>query len=62
MRQPDWHQHRTLRSPKLDVHSHVLSDGCEQIEKHLPFRNALRRDSLLRLDWQALKQKLAARV
>ncbi len=30
VREPDWHQHRMLRTPELDVHLHVYSRGCRK--------------------------------
>ena len=32
-REPDFHEHRMLRTPERDVHLHVLSRGSAEIER-----------------------------
>jgi len=59
VREPDWHEHRMLRTPERDVHLHVFSVGCEQIERHLLFRDRLRASDGDRRRYEALKQALA---
>ena len=59
VREPDWHEHRMLRTPELDVHVHVFSRGCEEVARHLTFRNHLRHHPEDRLRYEALKRKLA---
>jgi GrpB-like predicted nucleotidyltransferase (UPF0157 family) len=44
VREPDFHEHRMVRTPERDVHVHVFSVGSPEIERHLVFRNHLRVD------------------
>ena len=50
-----------FRTPELDVHVHVLSDGSPEIERCLRFRDALRTAPSLRARYQTLKMNLAAK-
>lgn len=59
VREPDWHEHRMLRTPELDVHIHIFSRGCAEVARHLAFRNHLRHDAEDRLRYEALKRQLA---
>ena len=59
VREPDWHEHRMVRTPVLDVHVHVFSVGCTETTRQLAFRNRLRRNEGDRLRYQSLKQELA---
>lgn len=59
VREPDWHEHRMLRTPELDVHIHVFSRGCDEVARHVAFRNHLRQHAEARLRYEALKRKLA---
>ncbi len=59
VREPDWHQHRMLRTPQLDVHVHVFSSGCVEVARMLTFRNRLRSNAEDRLRYEALKRNLA---
>ena len=60
VREPDFEEHRMLRTPERDVHVHVLSAGSPEIERYLRFRDALRGRPFLRMRYQALMQALAA--
>lgn len=59
VREPDWHEHRMFRTPELDVHVHVFSQGCVEFERHIAFRNHLRRCGEDRLLYESVKRKLA---
>jgi GrpB-like predicted nucleotidyltransferase (UPF0157 family) len=59
VREPDWHQHRMFRTPQLDVHVHVFSPGCIEFERHIAFRDHLRRCREDRLLYESVKRKLA---
>lgn len=61
VREPDWHQHRMLRTPELDVHVHLFSSGCKEITRMLAFRDRLRDNGADRLRYEALKRDLATR-
>lgn len=59
VREPDWHEHRMLRAPELDVHIHVFSPGCEEVARHLRFRDWLRGNAEDRQRYESLKRMLA---
>jgi GrpB-like predicted nucleotidyltransferase (UPF0157 family) len=59
VREPDWRQHRMLRTPQLDVHVHIFSSGCVEVARMLAFRNRLRSNAEDRLRYEALKRNLA---
>lgn len=59
VREPDWHQHRMLRTPQRDVHIHVYSTECEEIARVLAFRDHLRAHEGVRRRYEELKRKLA---
>jgi GrpB-like predicted nucleotidyltransferase (UPF0157 family) len=60
VREPDWHEHRMLRTPEKDVHLHVFSVGCSEIERHLIFRDHLRENSGDRALYEETKKRLAS--
>jgi GrpB-like predicted nucleotidyltransferase (UPF0157 family) len=61
VREPDWNEHRMFRTPERDVHIHVYSDGCKEIERTLAFRDRLRRSSDDRRRYERTKRELAAK-
>lgn len=61
VREPDWHEHRMFRTPAQDVHVHVYSAGCTEVERYLTFRERLRRNSDDRSRYERTKRELAAR-
>jgi GrpB-like predicted nucleotidyltransferase (UPF0157 family) len=61
VREPDWNEHRMFRTPERDVHIHVYSEGCPEIERNLTFRNRLRRNIDDRSRYERLKRELAAK-
>ena len=61
VREPDWNEHRMFRTPERDVHVHVYSAGCTEIERTLAFRNRLRRNADDRRRYEQTKRELAAR-
>jgi GrpB-like predicted nucleotidyltransferase (UPF0157 family) len=61
VREPDWHEHRMFRTPEKDVHLHVYSVGCEEIQRVLTFRDRLRGNSSDRSRYERVKRELAAR-
>lgn len=62
IREPDWYEHRLLKPPDVPGNLHVFSEGCEQIEQMLLFRNWLRNHANDRLLYEETKRKLAART
>lgn len=61
VREPGWHEHRMFRSRSRDVHVHIYSRGCSEIERNLRFRDELRRNSNHRQLYEETKRQLAAR-
>ena len=61
MREPEWHEHRMLRTPELDVHIHVFSKECSEVSRMLAFRDRLRESAQDRRRYEAVKRELAAR-
>lgn len=59
VREPKWHEHRMLRTPELDVHVHVFSRGCDEVSRHLAFRDHLRDHAEDRQRYEELKHRLA---
>jgi GrpB-like predicted nucleotidyltransferase (UPF0157 family) len=61
VREPDWHEHRMLRTPERDVHVHVFTAGSSEISRHLLFRDWLRKSPEDRDLYAATKRMLADR-
>lgn len=59
VREPDWNEHRMFRTPERDVHVHVYSTGCSEIQRNLIFRDRLRRDIEDKNRYEQVKRKLA---
>jgi GrpB-like predicted nucleotidyltransferase (UPF0157 family) len=59
VREPEFHEHRMLRTPSRDVHLHVFSPDSPEIERYLVFRDRLRKDVHDRQAYEAVKRKLA---
>ena len=62
IREPDWYQHRVFKGPDTDVKLHVFSDGCEEIDRILLFRDRLRTDDADRALYERTKRDLARRT
>lgn len=60
VREPDFHEHRMLRTPARDVHIHVFSSGAPEIERYLVFRDRLRNNAEDRRNYESTKRRLAA--
>lgn len=58
VREPD---HRMFRTPQRDVHVHVWRDSDPEVERHLRFRDWLRKSPEDRLAYERLKRDLAGR-
>jgi len=59
VREPDWNEHRMFRTPEKNVHVHIYSLGCQEIERYLTFRNRLRSNAHDRQRYEKLKRELA---
>ena len=42
IREPDWFEHRCFKGPDTNVNLHTFSDGCEEVDRMLAFRDWLR--------------------
>lgn len=60
VREPDWNEHRMFRTEDKDVHIHVYSTGCGEIERNLTFRDRLRRNEDDRRCYEETKRALAS--
>lgn len=60
VREPDWHEHRMFRTRDKDVHIHIYSAGCPEIERCLTFRDRLRKNDHDRSRYEQTKRALAA--
>ena len=61
VREPDWFEHRMLLGGDDDVHLHVFSEGCSEVERMVRFRDRLRSSPADRERYAAEKRELAAR-
>ncbi len=61
VREPDWHEHRMFRTSEKDVHIHIYSTGCPEIQRNLTFRDRLRRNAEDRDRYQQVKRELATK-
>jgi GrpB-like predicted nucleotidyltransferase (UPF0157 family) len=59
VREPDWHEHRMVRTPERDVHIHIYSKGCVEIGRMLRFRDRLRSNAEDRMLYENKKRELA---
>jgi GrpB-like predicted nucleotidyltransferase (UPF0157 family) len=58
-RDPEWQEHRMLASSVPPVHVHVFTSGSSEGQRHLAFRDRLRRDPADRDLYASTKQALA---
>ena len=61
VREPERFEHRMLRTAARDVHLHVYSPGVPEVDRNIRFRDQLRRSSMDRARYEAVKRELAAR-
>lgn len=61
IREPGWYEHRMFRRPAGDVHVHVFSSRCPEVDRMLSFRDRLRRHDPDRLLYERTKRELARR-
>jgi len=59
VREPEWNEHLMFRTPEKDVHIHIYSAGCPEIQRNLIFRDRLRCSSDDRQRYERTKRKLA---
>jgi GrpB-like predicted nucleotidyltransferase (UPF0157 family) len=61
VREPEWNEHRMFKTPEMDVHVHVYSAGCPEIQRNLIFRDRLRSNVDDRRRYEQTKSELATR-
>jgi GrpB-like predicted nucleotidyltransferase (UPF0157 family) len=61
IREPDWYEHRVFKGPDTNVNLHVFTEGCEEVDVMVRFRDHLRRNEADRKLYADAKRELAAR-
>ena len=61
IREPDWFEHRCFKGPDTNVNLHTFSDGCEEVDRMLAFRDWLRTHDDDRDLYLEAKRELATR-
>ena len=61
IREPDWFEHRLFKGPDTNVNVHTFSEGCEEVDRMVGFRDWLRTHDDDRDLYLAAKRKLAKR-
>ena len=59
IREPDWHEHRLFDGVDTVVNLHVFSEGCDEVDRLLRFRDQLRASETDRLLYESTKRALA---
>lgn len=62
IREPQWYEHRLFKGPDTNVNVHTFSEGCEEVDRMLTFRDWLRTHDDDRDLYLAAKRALAART
>lgn len=61
IREPEWHEHRLLKTSAANVHLHVFSANCPEVARMLLFRNWLRTNESDRRLYDRTKRELAGK-
>ena len=61
IREPEWFEHRLFKGPDTEVNVHVFTDGTDEVDRMLAFRDWLRSHDDDRLLYERTKRELAAR-
>jgi len=61
IREPDWFEHRLFKGPDTNVNVHTFSEGCEEVDRMVGFRDWLRAHDDDRDLYLAAKRELARR-
>jgi GrpB-like predicted nucleotidyltransferase (UPF0157 family) len=61
IREPNWHQHRLLKGPDVNINLHVFSSGSVEIPRVIGLRDRLRTNEADRKLYARVKQRLAKR-
>ncbi|MFB4196372.1 GrpB family protein [Streptomyces carpaticus] len=60
-REPDWFEHRLLKTPADDVNLHVFTLGASEIDRMVALRDHLRQNASDRRRYATVKRELAQR-
>jgi GrpB-like predicted nucleotidyltransferase (UPF0157 family) len=61
IREPEWFEHRLFKGPDTNVNVHTFSEGCEEVDRMIGFRDWLRTHDDDRDLYLAAKRELAQR-
>ena len=61
IREPDWFEHRLFKGPDTNVNVHTFSEGCDEVDRMVGFRDWLRAHDDDRDLYLAAKRDLAQR-
>ena len=61
VREPEFDEHRMVRTPERDVHIHIFPPQSSEIERYLVFRNQLRSNPTDKIRYEQLKRMLSER-
>jgi GrpB-like predicted nucleotidyltransferase (UPF0157 family) len=61
IREPDWFEHRLFKGPDTNVNVHTFSEGCDEVDRMVAFRDWLRTHDDDRDLYLAAKRELAGR-
>ena len=59
IREPDWLEHRLFKGPDTDINMHDFTEGADEVDRMLRFRDWLRTDAADRELYARTKQTLA---
>jgi GrpB-like predicted nucleotidyltransferase (UPF0157 family) len=59
IREPNWFEHRLFKGPDTDINMHVFTDGADEVDRMLRFRDRLRADERDRELYARTKRTLA---
>jgi len=59
--EPDWYDHRVFKGPDINVNLHVFSEGCNEIDRMVGFRDWLRTHDDDRELYERTKRELVTR-
>jgi GrpB-like predicted nucleotidyltransferase (UPF0157 family) len=59
--EPDWYDHRVFKGPDTNIHLHVFSAGCREMDRMVGFRDWLRTHDDDRLLYESTKRELLKR-
>lgn len=61
VREPEWNEHRMFKTPEHDVHVHIYSADCPEVQRNLIFRDRLRQNIDDRRRYEQTKRELAVK-